>query len=117
MTTAVRSILRKRIRDHRVGTAAVAEKSAAGSSDYNVLLTVLSLKSDWRRMRPRVELCDPQLLARFGIERAEAAVVCGADEDQPACRGQRSADVRPARVLLFGWKILADPERGLPRDV
>ena len=47
-----------------------------------------------------VQLVGPDLLTRFGLKGAEAAVVGGADEGQPAGRGQGRTQAAAAGVFL-----------------
>src|SRR5215472_13681156 len=96
----------KREGDHGVGMALIAQEASAGSRNYHVLLAILPLISNGSGMRASVNLGHPELLARLRIECSKTAVVGGADKHEPARGGDRSADVRPAGLLLIGGEIL-----------
>ena len=70
-----------------------------------------------RRLRGADELERPQFLAGLRVERAEAAVVGRADEDQPSGRRDRAAVAGTSGLLLVRRQALGDPERHAPREL
>src|ERR1700686_3291352 len=110
MTSSTRSISWQRIRNHRVGPAFITQEAAPRRGNHDVLLSVLSLERHGGGVRAGIDGCHPQLFAGLGIERAEAAVVGGADEDQASRGGDRAADIRASGFLLFGGEALGDSQ-------
>src|SRR5580700_5102194 len=97
--------------------APVSQEAAASSGNDDVLLSVFPAKCDGSRMSAGIDPGYPQFLTGLGIERPESAVVRRSDEDQAAGRGQGSANVRPAGILLVGRKTVRDSKGTLPRDI
>src|SRR5882757_8561978 len=64
-----------------------------------------------------VQLGGPDLLARLSLERAEAAVIGGADEDQPAAGGQRRAQIGTAGVAFAFRHAVGDAQIHPPGDL
>ena len=112
----VRSLYCSAKRDHRVGGRALEEPAAAGG-DHDVLLAVASHVGRRNRMRRRVELLAPQLLAVARVERAEFAVDGRADEHQVAGRGDRPAETRRAGLEALRVELVERSQRHVPRDV
>ena len=111
------STWRQRERDDAVVGHRVAEEAAAGGRDDDVLPAVAAFVGHRRRLRRARQLVRPQLLAGLRVERAEAAVVGRADEDQPAGGRDRAAVAGTAGLLLVRRQALGDPERHAPGEL
>src|SRR5271156_1581247 len=86
------------------------------ADDGHVLLAVLALERHGVRVTVPFERGDPKLLARLGIESAEAVVRSGTDENEPSARRDRACAAAVPGVLLAFRQTFGDAERGLPRD-
>ena len=82
--------------DERVVRWAARFAMAAGG-DHDVLPS-LPLIGGRRRIAGRRQAAGPELGAGVGIECAKIIVHCGADEDEPARRGERAAERRRAEA-------------------
>src|SRR5471032_642480 len=101
---------------------AVADRRAvherpAGRDHGDILLAVGALIGHRRSMGAGLQLLGPDFLARLGLKSAEAAVVGGADEDQPARRRQRRTQIGPAGISLSFRHDVAHAQIDAPGDL
>src|SRR5689334_13161763 len=99
-TTEVALFIRQGKRRQSIGYFALEISASSGSNHDKLLAAFLAKVGDRRRMRARLQVRSPQFLSGFCIKRAEAAICCRADKNQPAGRYNRAAEVRRAGFLL-----------------
>src|SRR4030095_7195877 len=92
------------------------KKAPAAGRDDDVLPTVFTHEGHRTRMSARLERRLPQLVTGF-VERTEALVGRGTNENNAACGHDAPADVERARLIEpLGFEFLDDSEWRLPRD-